>query len=499
MPLPIPKTTPRSLVPTGAQWQTLLRTTPAFAKKKLLTTRNSMLERTGFLDNIVNTNSILRDTRKDVRKYAPYLTEDYARKTFSYDIDLMRRNEAFRQLNDRYKINTDTKIYVPEKYPYLTGPQYRPLDPFTWRLKVPLSKTIQVPLSELKIQKNINRLADLSLTRGWAKLPYEKPKILDVLNEPENIFYEKKGGKIHIKKANRGKFTDYCGGKVTSECIARGKASSSPTIRKRATFAANARKWKHENGGTIEKYQLGKLFRPFARRFGNLGTLRKSLSMQKAAELLDSTPARNAFWYGRSWQPGDIFSASYFTSPEIPMRFGRTVKIADGPGIDNFLGARRLGTFDSKADAITNMSLVGNGTFTPTLNGSIEVMQKLAQDAQKLHSGNMAALVKPEDLSIDSYPLYIKTLQRHAINGEGLFEPVLDNGVPRMIQLNTYGVGGKKSLQRIDRVISELQKQYPDLPGRITVPGSFMGSNFRFVNHFVPAFKYTKLKRGGNI
>lgn len=56
---------------------------------------------------------------------------------------------------------------------------------------------------------------------------------------------------IHIKKANRGKFTDYCGGKVTSECIARGKASSNPAIRKRATFAANARKWKHKNGGTI--------------------------------------------------------------------------------------------------------------------------------------------------------------------------------------------------------------------------------------------------------
>lgn len=59
---------------------------------------------------------------------------------------------------------------------------------------------------------------------------------------------------IHIKKANRGKFTDYCGGKVTSECIARGKASSNPTIRKRATFAANARKWKHQNGGKIIPY-----------------------------------------------------------------------------------------------------------------------------------------------------------------------------------------------------------------------------------------------------
>lgn len=56
-----------------------------------------------------------------------------------------------------------------------------------------------------------------------------------------------KGGKnkIHIKKENRGKFTDYCGGKVTSECISKGKNSPNPAIRKRATFAANARKWNH--------------------------------------------------------------------------------------------------------------------------------------------------------------------------------------------------------------------------------------------------------------
>ena len=64
------------------------------------------------------------------------------------------------------------------------------------------------------------------------------PDLLD--NEIEQF---KSGGKIHIKKKNRGKFTEYCGGKVTSECIARGKASSNPTIRKRATFAANARRW----------------------------------------------------------------------------------------------------------------------------------------------------------------------------------------------------------------------------------------------------------------
>lgn len=62
----------------------------------------------------------------------------------------------------------------------------------------------------------------------------------------------KDGGGIHIKKANRGKFTEYCGGKVTSECIARGKRSSSPAVRKRATFAANARKW-HADGGKLEQ------------------------------------------------------------------------------------------------------------------------------------------------------------------------------------------------------------------------------------------------------
>jgi hypothetical protein len=30
---------------------------------------------------------------------------------------------------------------------------------------------------------------------------------------------DKKGSKILIKKKNRGKFTEYCGGEVTNECI----------------------------------------------------------------------------------------------------------------------------------------------------------------------------------------------------------------------------------------------------------------------------------------
>ena len=67
----------------------------------------------------------------------------------------------------------------------------------------------------------------------------------------------KNGSGIHIKKKNRGKFTSYCGGKVTDECIQKGKHSSNPAIRKRATFAANARKWKHKDGGVLYIFQEG--------------------------------------------------------------------------------------------------------------------------------------------------------------------------------------------------------------------------------------------------
>lgn len=67
----------------------------------------------------------------------------------------------------------------------------------------------------------------------------------------EDVLILKKGG-IHIKKKNRGKFTEYCGGKVTEECIARGKRSKNPLTRRRANFASVVRKWKHENGGILK-------------------------------------------------------------------------------------------------------------------------------------------------------------------------------------------------------------------------------------------------------
>ena len=63
--------------------------------------------------------------------------------------------------------------------------------------------------------------------------------------------YLAKGSGIHIKKENRGKFTETKKrtGKTTEELT----HSKNPLTRKRAIFAQNAKKWKHEDGGEVHK------------------------------------------------------------------------------------------------------------------------------------------------------------------------------------------------------------------------------------------------------
>lgn len=75
----------------------------------------------------------------------------------------------------------------------------------------------------------------------------------DYIGQYKSTQFLKKGGKtkIHIKPENRGKFTEYCGGKVTAACIQRGLNSPDPAVRKMANFARNARKWKHQTGGKL--------------------------------------------------------------------------------------------------------------------------------------------------------------------------------------------------------------------------------------------------------
>ena len=131
-----------------------------------------------------------------------------------------------------------------------------------------------------------------------------KKNLIDESEYGNNFLYDeipinKKGSKIKIKKQNKGKFTDYCGGKVTQECINRGKNSSSATIRKRATFADNVRKWKHQEGGKVNRFQDG----------GVMSTSQNTLTRNQKIDYLKNT-------YKTKFidQPDDLFMADHFNN-----------------------------------------------------------------------------------------------------------------------------------------------------------------------------------------
>jgi hypothetical protein len=74
------------------------------------------------------------------------------------------------------------------------------------------------------------------------------------LEKPIAMQYLKNGG-IHIKKENRGKFTAAAkrAGKSVQEYAKSVLNNPNATTlqKRRANFARNAKKWKHQEGGTI--------------------------------------------------------------------------------------------------------------------------------------------------------------------------------------------------------------------------------------------------------
>ena len=63
------------------------------------------------------------------------------------------------------------------------------------------------------------------------------------------------GGRIHIKPENRGKFTALK--KRTGHSASWFKAHGTPSQKKMAVFALNAKKWKHGDGGFINTFDMG--------------------------------------------------------------------------------------------------------------------------------------------------------------------------------------------------------------------------------------------------
>lgn len=71
-----------------------------------------------------------------------------------------------------------------------------------------------------------------------------------ISNFQERMNSKADGGEIHIKKKNRGKFTALK--KRTGHSASWFKANGTPAQKKMATFALNARKWHHGEGGVLD-------------------------------------------------------------------------------------------------------------------------------------------------------------------------------------------------------------------------------------------------------
>lgn len=188
-----------------------------------------------------------------------------------------QNNNEFIDNNPEFKEDLLQYVYYPSdisknigKITYESGYQnpthnefraHKVIEPMLWRYLVSPSKndfieflselihkdlpfTYKDPSSNKIRQINNNHILKRyrdSLEEYNLALKEDMDRRINYINPP----FFKKGSKIYIKKQNRGKFTDYCGGNVTQNCINRAKKSGNKTLVKRAVFAENARKWKH--------------------------------------------------------------------------------------------------------------------------------------------------------------------------------------------------------------------------------------------------------------
>lgn len=191
----------------------------------------------------------------------------------------------------------------------------------------------------------------------------------------------KKGHKIHIKESQKGSFTKWCGGNVTSECIQRGKNSSNPKIRKKATFAANARKWKHKEGGLLKFEDGGKngapstkfLSKQWIKNAGdNIGSFLNSdagkgllnigqnilsgyTDYKKASNLLDSQVEQNKASLEKSYQDimQEALQNKILRQQQLKQRWQQAYQ--NGETLDNYsdIVAQHVG-WDQYSSAIQN-------------------------------------------------------------------------------------------------------------------------------------------------
>ena len=254
---------------------------------------------------------------------------------------------------------------------------------------------------ELKRQQEISRNRALAAYMG-ATESADRQMDLDVLSNfaafggPINTFSG--GGEIYIKPENRGKFTKYCGGKVTSECIAKGKRSSNPAVRKRATFAANARKWHHAFGGNLLTH--GAEWDNGLRIVGNGGTHEEN-PMEGVPMGMDAEGNPNLVEQGEVIFNDYVFSNRMFADGGLLESFNLP-KSYDGYSFAAI--AEKLGEESKERpnDPISKRGLLSSMSRLQQAQETVRQQNQVGQEGvQYAHGGRMDTLLEPvnaEDL-----------------------------------------------------------------------------------------------------
>lgn len=230
-----------------------------------------------------------------------------------------------------------------------------------------------------------------------------------------NTFAE--GGKIHIKPENRGKFTKYCGGKVTSECIAKGKRSSDPAVRKRATFAANARKWHHAFGGDLLTH--GADFANGQIIVGNGGTHEEN-PMEGVPMGMDAEGNPNLVEQGEVIFNDYVFSNRLFADGGLLESFNLP-KSYDGHSFAAI--AEKLGD-ESKERPNDPISKRGLLSSMSRLQQAQETVRQQTQEGQEgvqyAHGGRMGTLFD----GLGQYPNHLLVIDDDNVPDDTMFDPI---------------------------------------------------------------------------
>lgn len=230
-----------------------------------------------------------------------------------------------------------------------------------------------------------------------------------------NTFAE--GGKIHIKPENRGKFTKYCGGKVTSECIAKGKRSSDPAVRKRATFAANARKWHHAFGGDLNTH--GADFANGQIIVGNGGTHEEN-PMEGVPMGMDVEGNPNLVEQGEVIFNDYVFSNRLFADGGLLESFNLP-KSYDGYSFAAI--AEKLGDESKERpnDPISKRGLLSSMSRLQQAQETVRQQNQVGQEGvQYAHGGRMGTLFD----SLGQYPNHSLIIDDDSVPEGTMFDPI---------------------------------------------------------------------------